>query len=69
MSSEQPIKNENTKINVSIKDSELNKTNRVDINKLLSNLRHKEKKEHKDNILLFGVVGAAVLVTGIIASL
>ena len=69
MSSVQPIKNENTKINVGIKDSELNKTNRVDINKLLSNLRYKEKKEHKDNILLFGVVGAAVLVTGIIASL
>tara|TARA_B110000196_G_scaffold319050_2_gene335943 strand:- start:538 stop:747 length:210 start_codon:yes stop_codon:yes gene_type:complete len=69
MSSEQSIKNENTKINVSINDSELEKINRVDINKLLSNLRYKKKKENKENILLFGVVSSIVFITGIIASL
>ena len=49
--------------------SNLNTAPRVNINDLLSKLKHEEKKEKKENYIFLGIICAAVTVTGIIASL
>ena len=46
-----------------------NTASRVNINDLLSKLKHEEKKEKKENYIFLGIICAAVTVTGIIASL
>jgi len=54
---------------------DLNKTSidhsskKVDINLLLSKVRHEKNKEKKDNYIFLGLVCGVVAVTGIIASL
>jgi hypothetical protein len=42
---------------------------RVDINNLLKRVRKEKRKSHKENMVLLGIVGSAIVVTGIIASL
>ena len=49
--------------------SNSNTTSRVNINDLLSKLKHEEKKEKKENYIFLGIICAVVTVTGVIASL
>ena len=42
---------------------------RVDINNLMSKVREEERKQKKENIVLFGFISGVIVVTGIIASL
>ena len=42
---------------------------RVDINDLLSRVRHDEKKQKKENLVFFGLIASVIVITGIIASL
>lgn len=72
MSSEQiNIDQSNTPNNI---DLELDKKKdkavaRVDINKLLANVRLKEKKEKQESFVFFSLIGSIVIVAGVIASL
>ena len=45
------------------------KSNRVDINDLMSRVRDDEKKQKKENLVFFGLISSVVVITGIIASL
>ena len=45
------------------------RTNRVDINDLMSRVRDDEKKQKKENIVFFSLVATVIVITGIIASL
>ncbi|MAV62062.1 MAG: hypothetical protein CMI80_01085 [Candidatus Pelagibacter sp.] len=45
------------------------KSGRVDINLLMNKVRNEEKKQKKESIVFFGLLGSVVVVTGIIASL
>ena len=45
------------------------RSNRVDINDLMSRVRDDEKKQKKENIVFFGLVSSVVVITGLIASL
>ncbi len=45
------------------------RTNRVDINDLMSRVRDDEKKQKKENIVFFSLVASVIVITGIIASL
>ena len=49
--------------------SNSNTASRVNINDLLSKLKHEEKKEKKENYIFLGIICAVVTVTGVIASL
>tara|TARA_B100000795_G_C22697264_1_gene398136 strand:- start:399 stop:596 length:198 start_codon:yes stop_codon:yes gene_type:complete len=42
---------------------------KVDINILLGKLREEQKKNKKDNIVLFGLLSSVIIVTGVIATL
>ena len=42
---------------------------KVDINDLLSRVRDEKKKERKENLLILGLIGFVIVITGIIASL
>ena len=42
---------------------------RVDINNLMSKVREEERKQKKENVVLFGFISGVIVVTGIIASL
>ena len=45
------------------------RTNRVDINDLMSRVREDEKKQKKENIVFFSLIASVIVITGIIASL
>ena len=45
------------------------RSNRVDINDLMSRVRDDEKKQKKENLVFFGLVISLVVITGVIASL
>tara|TARA_B100000029_G_C16881146_1_gene706772 strand:- start:223 stop:408 length:186 start_codon:yes stop_codon:yes gene_type:complete len=45
------------------------RTNRVDINDLMSRVRDDERKQKKENIVFFSLVASVIVITGIIASL
>jgi len=49
--------------------SNSNTASRVNINDLLSKLKHEEKKEKKENYIFLSIICAVVTVTGIVASL
>ena len=49
--------------------SKANNKQKVDINILLNRVRHKKKRERKENLLFLGLIGSVIIVTGIIASL
>ena len=42
---------------------------RVNINNLMSKVRADHKKQRKENLVFFGLIGSVVVITGIIASL
>ena len=67
MSGENIINNEiDTSTN---RKKSINSKKKVDINILLNKVRADEKKEKFENAIFFGLVGAAIVVTGIIISL
>jgi uncharacterized protein (DUF39 family) len=43
-------------------------SNRVNINHLMSKVRDEEKKQRKENLIFFGLIGSVIIITGIIAS-
>ena len=43
-------------------------SNRVNINHLMSKVRDEEKKQRKENLIFFGLIGSLIIITGIIAS-
>ena len=45
------------------------RSNRVDINDLMSRVRDDEKKQKKENIVFFSLIATVIVITGIIASL
>ena len=45
------------------------RSNRVDINDLMSRVRDDEKKQKKENIVFFSLIASVIVITGIIASL
>ena len=45
------------------------RSNRVDINDLMSRVRDDEKKQKKENLVFFSLVASVIVITGIIASL
>ena len=47
----------------------INQQQKVDINILLNKVRHEKKRERKENILFLCLIGSAIIVTGILASL
>ena len=49
--------------------SNSNTASRVNINDLLSKLKHEEKKEKKENYIFLGIICTVITVTGIIASI
>ena len=50
-------------------ETEKKSQKRVDINLLMSKIREGEKKEKKESILFFSLLGCVLVITGIIASL
>ena len=73
MSSEHSINNQSIEtpndLDLNINNAQKKMPNRVNINSLLLRVREKEKKEKKENIVIAGLVGTVIVVTGIIASL
>ena len=45
------------------------RSNRVDINDLMSRVRDDEKKQKKENLVFFSLVASIIVITGIIAYL
>tara|TARA_B100001996_G_C18460428_1_gene515841 strand:+ start:428 stop:655 length:228 start_codon:yes stop_codon:yes gene_type:complete len=43
-------------------------SNRVNINHLMSKVRDEEKKQRKENLIFFSLIGSVIIITGIIAS-
>ena len=52
-----------------IKQSKNTDTLKVDINVLMDRVREEKKKEKKENLIFLSLIGSAILITGIIASL
>ena len=44
-------------------------THKVDINILMDRVREEKKKEKKENLIFLSLIGSAILLTGVIASL
>ena len=57
--------------NIEVNQAETKKksNNKVDINLLMSRVREDEKKEKKESIFFFSLLGCVLVLTGIIASL
>ena len=51
------------------KQSRKSDTHKVDINILMDRVREEKKKEKKENLIFLSLIGSAILITGIIASL
>ena len=52
-----------------VKQSKNLDTRKVDINVLMDRVREEKKKEKKENLIFLSLIGSAILITGIIASL
>ena len=60
----------NRKFNDSLKENQdLDKPKKVNINILLNNIRADKKRDQLASIVFFGLIVAAVITTGVIASL
>ena len=60
----------NRKFNDSLKENQdLDKPKKVNINILLNNIRADKKRDKLASIVFFGLIVAAVITTGVIASL
>ena len=56
-------------VNYSKVNNVSDRTNRVDINDLMSRVRDDEKKQKKENIVFFSLIASVIVITAIIASL
>jgi len=66
---EQTVKIPSTfKLNLNLNKTKRKISGRVDINKLMSNLRNERRKKNKENLFFFGLVSSIIVITGIIAS-
>ena len=52
-----------------VDESRTKSSARVNINNLMSKVRADHKKQKKENLVFFGLIGSVVVITGIIASL
>jgi hypothetical protein len=52
-----------------VKQSKKLYTHKVDINVLMDRVREEKKKEKKENLIFLSLIGSAILLTGVIASL
>ena len=61
---------EDTKnVGMKVDESQTKSSARVNINNLMSKVRADHKKQKKENLVFFGLIGSVVIITGIIASL
>ena len=56
------------KITIESKKTTSKVSNRVNINHLMSKVRDEEKKQRKENLIFFGLIGSVIIITGVIAS-
>ena len=52
-----------------VNESRTKSSARANINNLMSKVRADHKKQRKENLVFFGLIGSVVVITGIIASL
>ena len=69
MSGEQILRNHSLDTSKTVVSGYKKKSNRVDINILLSRVRDEKKKQSKENLVFFGLISSVIIITGIIASL
>ena len=56
-------------VGMKVNESRTESSRRVNINNLMSKVRADHKKQKKENLVFFGLIGSVVIITGIIASL
>ena len=56
-------------IRMKVNESRTKSSARVNINYLMSKVRAGHKKQRKENLVFFGLIGSVVVLTGIISSL
>ena len=56
-------------VGMKVNASRAKSSGRVNINNLMSKVRADYKKQRKENLVFFGLIGSVVVITGIIASL
>ena len=56
-------------VGMNANESRTENSGRVNINDLMSKVRADHKKKKKENLVLVGLIGSIVVITGIIASL
>ena len=60
---------EDTKdVEMNVNESKIKSSTRVNINNLMSKVREEEKKQRKENLIFFGLIGSVIIITGVIAS-
>jgi hypothetical protein len=73
MSSEQikkkPLEIVSSDIFLALNNAQKQKSQKVDINTLMAKVRENEKKQKNENLVFVCLVGAVVVVTGLVASL
>ena len=52
-----------------VKELKKSDKSKVDINILMDKVREEKKKEKKENLIFLSLIGSAILITGVIASL
>ena len=56
-------------VGMKVNESRTKSSAKVNINNLMSKVRADYKKQRKENLVFFGLIGSVVVITGIIASL
>ena len=56
-------------LGMKVNESQTKNSGRVNINNLMSKVRADYKKQKKENLVFYGLIGSVVVITGIIASL
>ena len=56
-------------LGMKVNESQTKSSRTVNINNLMSKVRADYKKQKKENLVFFGLIGSVVIITGIIASL
>ena len=69
MSGEQAIQGQSSHAHLKTVGTKEKIHHRVDINVLMAKVRNEKKKQHKENLVFFGLISSVVIVVGIIASL
>ena len=66
------MKNKTSIINLSTRINQINNqsliSKKVDVNRLLSKIRHNEKKKKTESIIFFSLLGSVVISLGIIST-